>query len=229
MISKVFKRNLINILSIIGCLQFVLLTGIAMMFFYKGGTYIDPSPLGYIFWQNYFSDLGRTVAHSGIPNTTSFLLFTIALSLWGITQIPFYITFPILFKNYPKFRKMSISGSIFGIISGISYVGIAFTPSDLTGSLHELFVVIGFSFVFFSIILYSYVIFKNDNYPNFYAIILTISAFILSVYFLFLFFTPNSQTPEGLLIYAVGQKFMIYTLLICNIIQGYGALKQNSS
>jgi hypothetical protein len=199
------------------------------MFFYKGGTYIDPSPLGYIFWQNYFSDLGRTVAHSGFTNTISFVLFTIALSLWGITQIPFYITFLTLFKNYPNLRKMSISGSIFGIISGISYVGIAFTPSDLTGSLHELFVVIGFSFVFFSIILYSYVIFKNDNYPNFYAIILTISAFILSVYFLFLFFTPNSQTSEGLLIYAVGQKFMIYTLLICNIIQGYGALKQNSS
>jgi len=225
MTSKVFKRNLIYILSIIGCLQFILLTAIAM-FFYKGGTYVDPSPLGYIFWQNYFSDLGRTVAHSGIPNTTSFVLFTIALSLWGITQIPFYITFLTLFKNYPNLRKMSISGSIFGIISGISYVGIAFTPSDLTGSLHEFFVVIGFSFVFFSIILYSYVIFKNDNYPNFYAIILTISAFILSVYFLFLFFTPNSQTPEGLLIYAVGQKFMIYTLLICNIIQGYGALKQ---
>jgi hypothetical protein len=199
------------------------------MIFYKGGTYIDPSPLGYIFWQNYFSDLGRTVAHSGTGNTISFVLFTIALSLWGITQIPFYISFPTLFKNYPNLRKICIGGSISGTISGVSYIGIAFTPSDITGSLHDLFVVIGFSFVFFSIILYSYVIFKNDNYPNFYAIILTISAFILSVYFLFLFFTPNSQTPEGLLIYAVGQKFMIYTLLICNTIQGYGALKQNSS
>jgi len=228
MIPKFIQRKISYILSILGCLQFVVLTSIAMLF-YKGGTYIDPSPLGYIFWQNYFSDLGRTVAHSGIPNTTSFVLFTIALSLWGITQIPFYISFPTLFKNYPKLRKIWISGSILGIISGISYVGIAFTPSDITGSLHELFVVIGFSFVFFSIILYSYVIFKNDNYPNFYAIILTISAFILSVYFLFLFFTPNSQTSVGLLIYVVGQKFMIYTLLICNIIQGYGALKQNLS
>ena len=228
MVNKVFIRNLIYILSIIGCLQFIVLTANAM-FVYKGGTYVDPSPLGYIFWQNYFSDLGRTVAHSGLTNTISFVLFTIALSLWGITQIPFYITFPTLFKNYPNLKKISISGSILGIISGISYIGIAFTPSDITSSLHDLFVVIGFSFAFFSIILYSYVIFKNDNYPNFYAIILTISAFILSVYFLFLFFTPNSQTPEGLLIYAVGQKFMIYTLLICNIIQGYGALKQNSS
>ncbi|MBY8984794.1 MAG: hypothetical protein KGD65_06995 [Candidatus Lokiarchaeota archaeon] len=228
MTTKSTQRNLICILSILGSLQFVLLTTIAM-YFYKGGTYIDPTPVGYIFWQNYFSDLGRTVAHSGIPNTISFVLFTVTLSLWGITQIPFYITFPTLFKSYSNLRKVSICGSSLAIISGISYVGIAFTPSDIAGSLHDLFVVIGFSFVFFSIILYSYVIFKTDNYPNFYAIILTISAFILSVYFLFLFFTSNSQTPEGLLIYVVGQKFMIYTLLICNIIQGYGALKQKSS
>lgn len=228
MTTKFSFGKVIYILSIIGCVQFVILTAIAMVF-YKGGTYIDPTPVGYIFWQNYFSDLGRTVAHSGISNTTSFILFTVTLSLWGITQIPFYITFPTLFKSYSNLRKVSICGSSLGIISGISYVGIAFTPSDITGSLHDLFVVIGFSFVFFSIILYSYVIFKTDNYPNLYAIILAISAFILSVYFLFLFFTLNSQTPEGLLIYVVGQKFMIYTLLICNIIQGYGALKQNSS
>jgi len=225
MIPKFIQRKLPYILTIIGCLQFVVLTSVAMVF-YKGGTYINSSPLGYIFWQNYFSDLGRTVAHSGIPNLISHLIFTIALSLWGITQIPFYITFLSFFRNYPHLRKISISGSILGIISGFSYVGIAFTPSDIAGNLHDLFVVIGFSTVFFSIILYSYVIFKNDKYPNFYAIILTISVFILSVYFLFLFFTRNSQTPEDLFVYVVGQKFMIYTLLLCNIVQGYGALKQ---
>ncbi len=228
MINKFIQRNLPYILSIIGCLQFGVLTSIAMIF-YMGGTYIDSSPLGYIFWMNYFSDLGRTVAHSGIPNTISFVLFTIALSLWGITQIPFYISFPTFFKTYPNLRKISISGSILGIISGISFVGIAFTPSDITSSFHDLFVVICFFFVYFSIILYSYVIFKNENYPNFYGIILTISAFILNVYFLILFVTSNSRTPEGLLISVVGQKLMIYTLLVSNIIQGYGALKQNSS
>ena len=184
MIAKFNQKNLIYILSIVGCLQFVLLTGIAM-FFYKGGTYIDPSPLGYIFWQNYFSDLGRTVAHSGITNTTSFVIFTIALSLWGITQIPFYLTFPNFFKDYPDLRKFTIIGSILGVITGISYIGIAFTPSDIAGNLHDLFVVIGFSTIFFSIIIYSYVLFKNKKYSNFYAFILTISAFILGIYFLF--------------------------------------------
>lgn len=228
MIRKDLKNNLIYLFSIIGCIQFIILTAIAMVF-YKGGTYIDSSSLGYNFWLNYFSDLGRTVAHSGIANTISSVLFTVALSLWGISQIPFYITFPSLFKNYPNLRKMIVSGSVLGIVSGISYVGIAFTASDIAGSFHDLFVVIGLSSIFFSIIIYSYVLFKNKKYPNFYVIILVSSVFILSVYFLFLFFTPSSQTPEGLLIYVVGQKFMIYSLSICNIIQGYGALKQDSS
>ncbi len=228
MLTKFSSRKIIYILSIIGCLQFVILTAIAMIF-YRGGTYVDPFSSGYTFWQNYFSDLGRTVAHSGIQNITSFVLFTITLSLWGITQIPFYVAFSNLFKNYQNLRRISYIGSILGVISAISYVGIAFTPSDITGRLHDFFVVIGFSLVFFSIILYSFVIFKNENYPNFYATILVFSAFILGIYFLFLFFTPNSYTLGGLLIYVVGQKFMIYTLLICNSIQAYGALRQNSS
>lgn len=199
------------------------------MVFYRGGTYVDPSSEGYIFWHNYFSDLGRIVAHSGQINLVSFYLFTITLSIWGSTQILFYIVFPFLFKDKSRLKKLSGISSILGIISGISYIGIAFTPSDVAGRFHDFFVVIGFSFVYFSIIICSYVIFNRDKYPNFYAIILAISAIILSVYFVLLFFTPTANTPEGLSIYALGQKFMIYTLLICNIIQGYGALKQLSS
>ena len=55
------------ILMIVGSIQFIILTFIAMIF-YEGGTYIDSSTTGYLFWHNYFSDLGRTVAHSGISN-----------------------------------------------------------------------------------------------------------------------------------------------------------------
>ncbi|MHA2038416.1 MAG: hypothetical protein ACW98X_18435 [Promethearchaeota archaeon] len=225
---KYSPRRVIYISSIAGCMQFVILTSIAMVF-YRGGTYIDPSSSVYIFWLNYFSDLGRIVAHSGIQNTISSILFIITLSLWGITQIFFYSIFPALFKNNPNLRRISAISSSLGIISGISYIGIAFTPSDIAGSPHDFLVVTGFSSVYFSIILYAYVIFKDQKYQNFYALILTISAVILSIYFLFLFFTVNSQTPEKLLIYALGQKFMIYTLLTCNVIQALGALKQDSS
>ena len=41
----------------VGCIQFVVLTVIAMVF-YPGGTHGDPTTKGYSFFRNFFSDLG---------------------------------------------------------------------------------------------------------------------------------------------------------------------------
>ncbi|MHA2392551.1 MAG: hypothetical protein ACXAEX_11465 [Promethearchaeota archaeon] len=221
--SKKLKK-LPFLLIIIGCIQFIILTAVAMIF-YQGGTYINPSITHYDFWYNLFSDLGRLVAHSGISNSISFPIFILTLSLWGIMQIPFYITFPRFFKSPKNKNKLSIAGSLLGVLNGILYIGIAFTPSDVLGSLHDIFVVIGFSAIFLSNILYFIVIIKNDNYSNVYGIILAISASIIAIYSV-LIIQYNSQTPEGLLVFVSGQKVMIYCLLICGIFQGYGALKQ---
>ncbi|MBA7525462.1 hypothetical protein ES705_17613 [subsurface metagenome] len=225
MISKTNLKKWSCALNIIGCIQFIILTSIAM-FFYKGGTYIDSSTSRYIFWYNYFSDLGRTVAHSGISNTFSFILFTTTLSIWGAFQIPFYIIFPSFFRGSKGLKKFYFTGSILGILTGIFYIGIAFTPSDITNLLHNIFVFFGFGSILLSIILYAIVIFKDNNYDNLYATVFTITAIILGIYFIFLSFSPNSQTTIGLYNYVVGQKFMIYTLLIYGIVQGFGAIKQ---
>lgn len=215
-------------LNIAGCIQFIIVTALAMSI-YEGGTYIDPSTSHYLFWYNYFSDLGRTVAHSGNINIFSCILFTIALSIWGLFQIPFYITFSRFFKKSKGLKNFSLIGSIFGVFAGIFYVGIALTPSDLVNLFHELFVFLGFGSIFLSIILYAIVIFKTENYANSYAFVFTISAVILGIYFVILLFTPNNHTAVGLFIYVLGQKFMIYTLLLCGIIQGFGATKHLSS
>ena len=213
------------IISIFGSIQFIILTVVAM-FFYRGGTYIDPSTSQYLFWYNYFSDLGRFIAHSGVSNKISFILFTVALALWGISQIPFFIAIPYLFKNSKKLKRFSTAGSIFGVLMGVFYVGIAFTPSDLMNNLHNLFAVLGFGSGFICMILYSIVIFQDSNYQNFYAKILVISAIILSVYFVSLPLIQNINFSMRLYISVTGQKIMIYTLLICGLIQGYGALRQ---
>ncbi|MFX1476970.1 MAG: hypothetical protein ACFFCI_02450 [Promethearchaeota archaeon] len=222
------KDNLkkwICFVNIIGCLQFIIITAVAMLF-YKGGTYIDPSTSHYLFWYNYFSDLGRVIAHSGVPNTISFVLFTITLNLWGLFQIPFFYVLHSLFKQNPRQKKLSLVGSILGGLTGVFYIGIAFTPSDVSDISHNLFVLLGFGSIYICIILYTLLILKNKNYPNLYGIILLISAVILSIYFIFLAATPGNLTSTGLLIHVVGQKFMIYTLLLCGIIQSYGVIKQ---
>lgn len=216
------------IIIIIGSVQFIVLTIIAM-FFYKGGNYVNPSTSYYLFWYNYFSDLGRFIAHSGVSNIISSILFIITLALWGISHIPFYIAFPSFFKNSKKLKKLSSAGSIFGVFTGASYVVIAFTPSDILGFIHDIFVVLAFGSIFLCLILYSFTIFQDNNYPNFYAIILVISAIVLGIYYLSFFFVQTSDNSIKLLVAATGQKIMIYTLIICGIIQGYGALKQKAS
>ena len=123
-------------------------------------------------------------------------------------------------------KRISMIGSIFGIFTGICYIGIAFTPLDLIGNLHDLLVLFGFGSIFISLILYSIVIYQDINYPKIYAKILVISVIILSIYFISLLSIQNANFEIRLLISVSGQKIMIYTLLICGIIQGYGALRQ---
>lgn len=199
------------------------------MGFYKGGTYIDPYSRGYLFWYNYFSDLGRIVAHSGVPNTISWILFTITLTLWGLSQIPFFLEFPKFFRNSKKLRIASIIGSIFGILTGLFYIGVAFTPSDIIDPLHDFFVVLGFGSIFICIILYSFVILNEKDYPQFYGKIFVISATILGVYYIIILLLVNTSITSKLLILVIGQKIMIYTLLLCSLIQIYGALKHKTS
>ncbi len=216
------------IFNIFGCIQFIILTIVAM-FYYEGGTYLDPFSQGYSFWYNYFSDLGRSIAHSGNPNMISFVLFTITLSLWGVSQIPFYIAFQSFFTKYKKMKIISIFGSFFGVFTGFFFIGIAFTPSDIFGLWHNLFVFFGFGSIFISISLFTIVLFLNESYPKSYATVLAISSVILLIYYLALFLVPINISSTVLLIYVTGQKILIYTLLICEIYQGYGALKQLES
>ncbi|MFX1304807.1 MAG: hypothetical protein ACFE9X_15745 [Promethearchaeota archaeon] len=228
MISRIILKKWTSILDIIGSVQFIILTSIAM-FFYTGGTYVDPTTTNYQFLYNVFSDLGRTIAHSGNSNRIAFILFFITLSIWGFLQIPFFITFTFLFKQSKNLRILSYIGSLLGIIAGICYIGIAFTPSNLLYQIHDFFVIAAFSSIFISIIIYSITIYQSREFSNFYAIILIISALILGIYFVLLYFNLNIRTPEGLLIQAAGQKIMIYTLLICSIMLGYGSLKYKLS
>ncbi|MFX1388430.1 MAG: hypothetical protein ACFE9Z_00020 [Promethearchaeota archaeon] len=216
------------IFSIFGSIQFIVITIIAMIF-YTGGTYLDPSTTHYIFWYNYFSDLGRVISHSGLSNQISFILFSITLSLWGISQTVFYIAFPFFFKNNQTPRLLSIIASFFGIFSGVFFVGIAFTPTDIVQLLHDFFVFLGFASVFFSICFYSITLFIERSYPNSYAFVLIIASTILGIYYIILFVIPNTGTLIELFIYVIGQKIIIYVLLTAGIIQGFGALKQINS
>ena len=210
------------LLAMAGCVQFLLLSTVAM-FFYPGGTYSDEDTTGYVFTQNFFSDLGRTAAHNGDSNTVSMVLFIIALSLAGLSLIVFFLTVPPHFAGNRTARRFSVIGSVVGVISGIGFIGIAAVPADVNQTLHTNFVYVAFTGFLFVVFCYSTAIRKSRAYPRGYAYAYLAFAVVLAVYLALLFSGPDIETSRGLTIQAVGQKIVVYTGIICVVIQSWGA------
>ena len=204
-------------LTMIGSLQFMVLTVVAM-FFYPGGSFTDRTSTGYSFLGNFFSDLGLTKTYRGDSNLVSSLLFTAALSLAGVSGVLFFIALPRLFSGTRAGKLLSFTGSVFGVFSGISYVGIAFAPADLHLRTHLKFVFAAFGFFFLVVVLYVIAIFLNKRYSNFFAFVLAAFAVVLGIYLWLLFAGPKNPAIQ-----ATGQKIVVYAEIVCMFIQGYGA------
>lgn len=217
-------RKWVYFLNMIGCAQFILFTFIGMLF-YAGGTYNDPTTPGYAFFLNFFSDIGRTVAHSGEPNLTAFFFFSLAFFIVGLFLIPSFLAFPDFFEKGSREQWISIGGSILGIFSAFCFSGITFAPSDVHSAAHTFFVYAGFLVGFFASILYSIAIFLKKTYPKYYGYNFMGFTVILALYLVLLFEGPSSDTTSGLIIQVTGQKIVLYTFAICLFIHGYGAWK----
>jgi hypothetical protein len=198
---------------VLGCLLvFVLL--LVSMFVYPGGTNNDPTTRGYLFTKNFFSDLGRTIAHNGNPNIASAALFFMALVLAGLAVLLFSVSMLQFFKWPRSARLLSWIGTASGVVSGLGYVGIAFAPANLLLDVHILLVQVAFLGFFLFVIFYLGAILVSKNYPNRDATFLAGFAVILAGYLWLLFFGPGPETPIGLTIQATGQKIVVYAMIL---------------
>jgi len=208
------------LLEILGCIIYTFIIFLAMLF-YTGGTADNPNIDGYSFWGNTISDSGRTTAYSGKSNTISMILLSTALILFAITTIPFFLALRYFFIEVKIEKKLSTIGSICGIIASISLVGIAFTPADILIGPHMIFVYIRYSSVFAMGVLFSLVMYMNNEFPRQYTyiiIIFTIVFFIISM--MGLVGLALSRTTM-----VIGQKIGWFATLICFVIVGYGGWK----
>jgi len=207
----------------VGCIQFVVLTLIAMVF-YPGGTHADPTTKGYSFFRNFFSDLGLTETISGDPKFASFLLFTLAMVLAGTALAIFFIAFPQLLSSSRLGKWLSILGSIAGTVSGLAFIVVAL-PGNLYPRPHSLSVQIAFLAFFVAVLFYAPALFLKRGYPKTYAWTFVAFTILLGVYIWLLFEGPSTSTSTGLIIQATGQKIIVYAAIISMFIQSYGAWK----
>jgi hypothetical protein len=215
------KQKLFS-LVMAACLLFSVLTSLAMLL-YPGGTRSDPNSNGYRFFENFFSELGLSQSYAGGQQTASYILFTVALSLAGVALILYYCLAPSLFWENTKLKFFSLFGSVFGILSGASFIGVAFTPADLYLTAHSLFVQLAFLTFFIAVTFYACAIFMHPGFPNQYGWINLSFGILLGIYIWLLFNGPGLETQNGLIIQVTGQKLIAYAAIACMFITAYGS------
>lgn len=208
-----------------GSLVFVALT-IGAMWVYPGGTFVDHASTGYDFLRNFFSDTGMTAAHNGLPNPVGRMLFTVATTVAGTGLVLFFAAFPEFFTRTPTSRRLAIAGTAFGIVAGVCFVGIAFTPADRLLDIHIQFVLWAFRTFPLAAFLFAAAIVVTGDYPRRYAAAFLGFGVLLVSYILLLEFGPSIRTPAGLLIQATGQKVIVYASIIVVMIQAIGARRE---
>ena len=108
---------------------FIILNIIAMLN-YSGGTYLDHFNPGYSFTRNFLSDLGRTVSFSNEINFVSAQLFNMSIILAGGVFTLFYFHIRKVFSECGQ-RMPALVGSFFGVLGGLSLIGVGLTPVNL--------------------------------------------------------------------------------------------------
>ncbi|MGY5852195.1 MAG: DUF998 domain-containing protein [Candidatus Thorarchaeota archaeon] len=151
----------VRVLILYGVLQFFLLTFLAA-FFYPGG---------YDYLNYYFSDLGAVTARNSDVNTTSAILFFIALATVSITLVPFWLGLFKFFSQSRVERISSLLGSVMGLICSPVLIGVALFTIDTQLEIHFVLVLVQFSLFSFAILLYSIAILLGRRYSNLYGLV----------------------------------------------------------
>ncbi len=208
------------IITIIGMIQFILVSLICM-FLYSGGTYMDNSSEGYDFFNNVFSDLGRLVALNGDSNLFSCIIYNSSLIFLGITAIFFCIGMYQILETPGKKNAIEKLGYALGIISAVSFIGVGLTPYDILGTAHGISLRLGFISAIAMFLLLALSILKTKHMPLVYAIIYFICIIAQIIYTLVIFDAfAISETTE-----VVIQKIVVYMMFCTFILQANGGYK----
>lgn len=187
-------------------LQFLALVGAAMLV-YAGGSYWHPDAPDYAFTGNFLSDLGMTHAWSGRTNYASAALFCVALASVGIATILFSWSWRRFAFARQRARFAGYASLAFGTLSGLGFMGVAFTPFDLALRWHNLFVLSAFGFLLFYVIALTVVMARNGAPAVQNAINLAYVAIVMG-YVALIFLGPRLDTEQGQHVQVIGQKLV---------------------
>ena len=201
---------------------FIIFNLVAMQL-YPGGTIHNPHSANYQLTQNFFSDLGRAVAFNGAQNFHASLLFNLTLLIIGVSFSIFYFVLPDFFRRSKANHTIATIGTVFGLLSGLSFIGLALAPSDLYLNVHIIFANGIFRMTLATSLCFGIVIYRSDVMPSKYAFGYGIFALFLAVYIGIGEFGPNARESEAAMIFQViSQKLIVVIFLLSVVYQTFG-------
>jgi hypothetical protein len=212
------------ILVIACCVQFVVLTLVAMLL-YPGGTLYDASTTGYSFFGNFFSELGMTVTHYGKSNAVSAVIFTFSLTVFGIGIAAFFAATQYIVGAARSGRAAARAGAVFGIAAGLAFIGVAATPANRLLGMHMAFLCIAFPAVMVAVALHSAALFLAGPHLRKFGETHVAAGVLVAGYLALAAFGPGIKTAYGVRFQATAQKAVMYPAIAFIVYQSVAALK----
>jgi hypothetical protein len=146
-------------------LWFAVCTGFSMVA-YPGGTSRDHSTRGYSVFENFGSDLGRTVGLNGEANRLGAAIF---LSGLGVLILAVLACLPAFFAVYsisPSQRRWARGAAAAGCLSCLAFLGVAVMPVNLFPSLHNLGALVGWLGLLVAALLFALVTARDRRFSG---------------------------------------------------------------
>ena len=150
-------------------LVFISLCVIAMVY-YPGGTIIDSTTVGYLFFYNFLSNLGEWTAKNGEDNTVSAYLFNSSMLILALSYFLFYVTFLRIQLKFNRNKILNFFSLSTIIISLVSFVLVAvFSADNSTFDIHVFFVKVAFRLLLIHCFIQLFIVYKSNCAINYFS------------------------------------------------------------
>ena len=212
------NRTALVLIPRLAAILFIFLQVVGMKV-YPGGTMYDVSTIGYSFSKNFFSDMGAYAARNGEPNYLSMIIFSLSLTIVGVTFSLYYLFLAKVLGSQDRINNLLVSiGTLFAIGGSICMIGTGFTPSDIVFAAHVFFANNIFHCFLVTALFYTIAIFRSDSLKKRYA--MGYAIFFISIFFYvgILQYGPSANSGESALIFQVISQKMIVIVFCCSVI-----------
>ncbi len=190
--------------------------------FYPGGGRLFglTDSVGYSFWNNFISDLGRLTAINGESNTISHILFATGLIILSIAQFAYHINIQFLIRQKKSSTILGIISAVLGGTYSSLYIALALVPYDANAVLHNKFIYSGAPFVFVACLVLTIAIFLDKDLPNSFAYLWLVLVIGFAIFAVLTGIGTTLDRDTNWIIRMIGHTILIYTETIIFGVQG---------